>query len=814
MINKKFFIRIRKIIILILFSSITSIVLFSCMPIISETLYADSPDFEKLSLTAFQKDSTTKDETYTATEFYTYHSMQKRSNDYAKYGLSENEQIKNLSDQSNLIYNCFWIVLIISLLTYIGLTLNAAQNFSSLSQWLMLIGCLVILFNFLVIFLYLRFIETANISENISLAYITPDIPIKYFHLIMIPSVTSLIGSLAYTGYVLPSIVKQKRIDKKQHLDTEEILVHPIENKKQELLKKIPLMPVEPVLKERALLAETKKHEKLKEQWLKEQQAKQNRRKTFASTEIKTIIKQAPGYHQSIQRIPPETVTDKASSGMQEEFSGSREHVEEKYFQEKKTPSDHIEEKHRRLTSEKNIDSPFSFEKKQLRKEKEPFKSEEKLMKPAKDESSQKPTKEISVESFEQPLPSIVKREIIDKKQENIKKTPLMQVEPVLKEEALLAETKKHEKIKEQWVKEQQAKQNIRKTFESKEAKTITEETPGYHQSIQRIPPKTVTNRASLGIQEEPFGSREHVEEKYFQEKKTPSDHIEEKHRRLTSEKNIDSPFSFEKKQLRKEKEPFKSEEKLMKPAKDESSQKPTKEISVESFEQPLPSIVKREIIDKKQENIKKTPLMQVEPVLKEEALLAETKKHEKIKEQWVKEQQAKQNIRKTFESKEAKTITEETPGYHQSIQRIPPKTVTNRASLGIQEEPFGSREPVEEKYFQKKKIPLEKRKIMMENLFEAVEKTPSDHIEEKHEHLASEKNIDSSFSFEKKQLRKQNGPFKSEEKLMQSTEDEVSQKPSKAASAGSFEQALFSAIEKKKKERKKHSENKQITEK
>jgi len=438
MINKKPFMSVRKLIILILFSTITSIILFSALPLIAETLYADSPDFEKLSLTAFQKDAGKNDGEYTTTEFYTFHSMQKRSDDYAKYGLSENEQIKDLSDQSGLIYNCFWVVLLISLFTYIGLTLNVAQKFSSLSQLLMLTGCLVILFNFLVIFLHLRFMETVNISENISLAYITPGIYMKYFHLIMLPSSISLIGSLAYTGYVLPFIVKQKRINKKQSFDNEKILTHPIQDNKQELLKKIPLMPADPIFKERALLAETKKHEKLKEQWLKEQQAQQNRRKTFASSEIKTIIQQTPGYHQSIQRIPPKKVTDRTSSEMQEELFGSREHVEEKYFQEKKislekrkpmmeslfepierAPSDQGKEKHKHLASEKNIETPFSFEKKQLYKEKELFKSKEKLMQPKEDEVSQKPTEGTSAESFEQALFSAIEKKKKERKKQS-----------------------------------------------------------------------------------------------------------------------------------------------------------------------------------------------------------------------------------------------------------------------------------------------------------------------------------------------------------------------------------------------------------
>ena len=589
---------VRKLIILILFSSITSIILFSALPVIAETLYADSPDFEKLSLTAFQKNTAKNDGEYTITEFYTFHSMQKRSNNYAKYGLSENEQIKDLSDQLGLIYNCFWVVFLISLFTYIGLTLNVAQKFSSSSQLLMLTGCLIILFNFLIIFLHLRFMETVNISENISLAYITPDIHMKYFHLIMLTSSISLIGSLAYTGYVLPFIVKQKRINKKQRFDNEKILTHPIQDNKQELIKKIPLIPADPIFKERAILAEAQKHEKLKEQWLKEQQAQQNRRKTFASSEIKTIIQQKPDYHQSIKRIPPKTVKDGTSSEREDIF-GSRENMQEKYFQEKKILSDRVEGKHKQLE-------------KQLQKEDESFKSGEKIM---------QPREKTSVESFEQPLPFIVKREIIDEKQENIKKTPLIQVEPVFKEKIVLAENVENEKLKEQWLKEQQAKQNIRKTFKSKETKTIIEEAPDDHQPIQRIPPKTVTGRTSSEMQEDLFGSRENVEEKYFQEKRIslekresmmeslfepieigPSDQGKGKHKQLASEKNIEKPFSSEKKQFYKKKELFKSEEKLTHLKEDKVSQKPTEGISAGSFEQTLFSAIEKKKKERKKQ--------------------------------------------------------------------------------------------------------------------------------------------------------------------------------------------------------------------
>ena len=209
--NKKYFLKVRKITIIVLIASITSILLYSFIPLIADTITADSPDFERLIPLDIQGGIVNDDGILTFTELYTYHSLQERVNNYEEYGLSENQQLGKLADQTNLIYYCFWVIFLISLISYIGLTLNAAEIYPKISQLMILFGCIIILFNFLVIFLHIQFLDLINNYESISLAYIiSPAIPITYFHILIVFNTLCLISSIAYTVYVLPKFINSK----------------------------------------------------------------------------------------------------------------------------------------------------------------------------------------------------------------------------------------------------------------------------------------------------------------------------------------------------------------------------------------------------------------------------------------------------------------------------------------------------------------------------------------------------------------------------------------------------------------------------
>jgi len=340
---EKIYSKIKKITLLILVTSMFSIILFSFIPLVANTLYPDSPDFNRLFPIELQKDVVKDGETYTFIALYTHHSLYERSNNYEKYGLTENNDISNLSSQTILINNCYWIVFIISLLAYIGLTMGAAQKLIVLSRLFLSIGCIVILFNFLTIYLHIRFINTANSFENISLANIvSEEFPVAYLYLTLAVTIISLFASLAYTVYVLPSVVHLKKSAKKQPFDDLETPLKPEKLDKEPLIKKTPLIQLQPIFREKSILAKAKKREEIKEQWLKEQQIQQNIRKTYATSEIKSI-NQEQEVDNPIQKIPQKETGIKPSTEIHQELFESNKQIEEKIEFETITSSEKIQ---------------------------------------------------------------------------------------------------------------------------------------------------------------------------------------------------------------------------------------------------------------------------------------------------------------------------------------------------------------------------------------------------------------------------------------------------------------------------------------
>jgi len=128
---------------------------------------------------------------------------------------SYNEDIIDLSGQINLIEISFFLVLILSILSYLSLTIYRSQKYPSFSQLIMIIeGCAILIISALIIFLNFNFIKTVEDIEGISTSYIF--LSIKYVHILLIVCVGLLIGSVSYTGIVANHSVRYLRDTAKQ----------------------------------------------------------------------------------------------------------------------------------------------------------------------------------------------------------------------------------------------------------------------------------------------------------------------------------------------------------------------------------------------------------------------------------------------------------------------------------------------------------------------------------------------------------------------------------------------------------------------
>lgn len=240
--NLPFVKRGRKITCLIVVSSIIGLSLMSLLPWISVT---ETPSADE-----------------TITVYHNFATMEK----------SDDEQIKDIVKDLGLISNCFWLVIIFGLLSFVGIIIYTSKKYSSLAQIIMLIGCATIIFSVLAVFVNWNLINNIENMEAISTPLIFKFGPIMYAHLPLIMGVISLIGAILYTVVVtsfsikhLISSKKEKKSGKKQYdqktrpeqfSKEEEIVIKktPIEEK-QELLEQIQTIekPVEP---EEKLLSE------------------------------------------------------------------------------------------------------------------------------------------------------------------------------------------------------------------------------------------------------------------------------------------------------------------------------------------------------------------------------------------------------------------------------------------------------------------------------------------------------------------------------------------------------------------------------
>ena len=171
-------------------------------------------------------------------------------------------QTGNLRRELQTITIFFWIIVIISLLSFIGIINQLSEKFLSLGQIFLLMGCGTTIFSVLVVIYHFILMRNVDGLENMSLTFIGP-LPIKYIYIPLVMGIVSLGYSGVYTWSIGTAAIKYFITEKKSKEP----------KPKKEKLKKKTTKKEEgqiPAVKTPATIASFKKQDEI-EEWLKDE---------------------------------------------------------------------------------------------------------------------------------------------------------------------------------------------------------------------------------------------------------------------------------------------------------------------------------------------------------------------------------------------------------------------------------------------------------------------------------------------------------------------------------------------------------------
>jgi DNA-directed RNA polymerase subunit RPC12/RpoP len=184
-VGDEFTYNVKKQTILILFFSITSLMLISFLPWISVT----------------------DTEGGTLTQHFNIEMME-NSND---------PKIIELSDNLGFINLMIWVVIILGLLSFLGTILNISQKYNSIGRGILLIGCSVLVFSIITLVYCVLFVNGIISAKWVALSYVFK--PFSYAYIPLMFVLMSVISSVSYTIVValttIKNIKKAKEQDKK-----------------------------------------------------------------------------------------------------------------------------------------------------------------------------------------------------------------------------------------------------------------------------------------------------------------------------------------------------------------------------------------------------------------------------------------------------------------------------------------------------------------------------------------------------------------------------------------------------------------------
>jgi ribosomal protein S27E len=160
---------------------------------------------------------------------------------------SNNKQIKNLTTNLYIINISFWILTILGIISFIGVTIYASNVDSRIGLILLASYCASLIFSILIVFLNWIIIKTVEESNTISASTIIFT-PIKYAYIPLVVGILLLISSIRYTWVILPYSIKELKSLPKEKKYTEKQVDN--KNIKTETITKIEKSALEQTLQE------------------------------------------------------------------------------------------------------------------------------------------------------------------------------------------------------------------------------------------------------------------------------------------------------------------------------------------------------------------------------------------------------------------------------------------------------------------------------------------------------------------------------------------------------------------------------------
>lgn len=159
-----------------------------------------------LALVSFLPWISVAEDNYVKGELYFNYDMMKTSS---------NTDINSLANNLNFISILFWVMIALSLISFIFITFHASLKFSHFGQIAMAVtSFLILIFSVLIVYFEYNFIITVGRMDKISLANIV--FLIKYAYIPIIFAILLMVCSIYYTAVVAIPSIKQYRSSKKE----------------------------------------------------------------------------------------------------------------------------------------------------------------------------------------------------------------------------------------------------------------------------------------------------------------------------------------------------------------------------------------------------------------------------------------------------------------------------------------------------------------------------------------------------------------------------------------------------------------------
>lgn len=206
---------------------------------------------------------------------------------------STNQDIVRLAGDLNIVSILFWVVIALSLISFVLLIFHLSLNASNKQSIMLVVSIIILILSILIVYKEYAFTKTVEGMSGITLANIV--FLIKYAYIPLLFAILLTVFSAYYTGIVALYYTKQKKTEKKE----QKVETKPVQPQVAPKISKPISKPIPPPIK-------TNNKQDEMEKWLRGQA--QILDKKNEETELEKIEKETPEIKNEVapQPFPPE----------------------------------------------------------------------------------------------------------------------------------------------------------------------------------------------------------------------------------------------------------------------------------------------------------------------------------------------------------------------------------------------------------------------------------------------------------------------------------------------------------------------------